>query len=419
MNTNRQLAVDILAYVIAATNTPYSALLNYQACSLWSSLSKLQHRKNPETSSLQTLIRSVALKADISTVSSVNVYSSKQILKARLLAALSYEQAFREFSLATNGSKIQADFALNLLAKSDDAMETYKFLVDIRQREYDNALTANSKAAATFKKNQSDIERLQKAFESGIESYKHDKEMEAAKSIVKAVIGAAIAIGAIVATAGLAAPLAVPAAAGAVSAASKIATLIARLKDVFTRLKAIYEKLKPVLEKIQEVVKTVAEVVAAVKTFQSVTAGPKTLKPNVESTDIYNVTAEWKNFDITVREMEDSLREYDIAGKREYFHSLKTLVNNGQAYILAQANFVQRGDELATALLQRKMEDRDHGRLTKLSANIGNNSAVLGLLKRAMFDRLLSIRFLVFLDFHTYSIAYNYHTLRNGTSCYE
>lgn len=344
------------------------------------------------------------------------MYASKQILKSRLLAAVSYEQAFRQFSLASDSTKIQADFALNLLSKSDDALETYNFLLGIRQREYDNAVTANSKATATFKKNQADVERLQAAFKKGIEDYQRGQEIEAAKSVIKGLIGAAIAIGAVVATGGLAAPVAIPAAAGAASTATKIGALIAKLKAVFDRLKAIYEKLKPVLEKISEVVQTVAQVIAAIQSFQHLTAGPKTLKPDVESTDIYNVTAEWKNFDITVREMEDSLREYEIGGKREFFHSLKTLVNNGQAYILAQANLVQRGDELATTLLQRKMEDRDHGRLTKLSANAGTNKAVLNLLKRAMFDRLLSLRLLVFLDFQTYSVAYNYHALRKGKS---
>jgi hypothetical protein len=193
-----------------------------------------------------------------------------------------------------------------------------------------------------------------------------------------------------------------------------VPTLITKLKDVFDQLKKIYEKIKPVIDKIQEVIKSVSETITAVQNLNIACSETSTLKPNMQSNDVYNVTAEWRNFDITVREMEATLSEYSIAGKQDYFHALKTLVNNGQAYILAQTNLVRCADELAILLLQGKIEKRDNSRLENLAVNVGTNKLVLEILKRAMFDRLLSIRSLVFLDFITYNSAYNYYSLRTG-----
>jgi hypothetical protein len=133
-------------------------------------------------------------------VSSVNIYSSKQILKARLVAALEFERSFRTFALELDDKKIQTSFALNLLSKSQDALDTYAFLTKIRQRNYDNAVIANGKASTTYKTNQTEIYRAQQVFEKGIAAYKTQQEIEAAKHILKAVFGVALAIGAVVLT---------------------------------------------------------------------------------------------------------------------------------------------------------------------------------------------------------------------------
>lgn len=354
-----------------------------------------------------------AIQAQATLVSSVNVYSSEQILKARLMAAVAYESAFRHFALESTSTEIQSSFALNLISKGNDAMETYRFLRKIKERVYNNAVVASGKASATFDKNIDDVKALQAAFEKGIQVYKKDQEMEAAKGIIKAVIGAAVAVGAIVATAGAAAPVALPAAAGAISAASKVA----KIKQVFEKLKAIYKKLEPVIKKIKEVVKLVSDLIAAVQKIAKLTSGLETLKPNSQSSDVHNVTAEWRNFDITVREMEDSLREYSIDGKQPYFHALKTLVNNGEALINTQVSLVKCGDELATTILQQQMEDRNIGRLEKISGKVTSDKNTIDLIKRAMYDRLLTVRVFVFQDFVTYNSAFNFHSLRKSQQC--
>lgn len=347
---------------------------------------------------------------------SVNIYSSKQVLKARLLAAMAFEQAFREYMLEAATRKIQKETAMNMLAKSQDALQTYQFLRAIRQREYENAIAANDKAGKNFELTQQSLEKLARDFQKGIEQWKQEQVKGAIKDILLGIVAVGVAIGATVATAGAAAPAVAVAGAKVVNTATKVAQLIAKLKELFDRIKKIYEKIKPVIEKLQVLLKTIKTVIDALQNFGKATGGTKTLKPSIQSTDVFNATAEWRRFDIVIRDMEKSLEEYrDIQHKNEYFQALKIMVVNGETYILTQANLVQKGDELATIIVQQTMETRDEGRLAATASNVENDAAVLNALTRAMFDRILAVRSMVYFDFSAYMEAYRYHTLIDGS----
>ncbi|EMT72587.1 hypothetical protein FOC4_g10001225 [Fusarium odoratissimum] len=191
--TDRQFAIDLLNYVIIASGSAVSYQLHYQAVGLRNNL---------------------ALGRDIGQASSVNVYASKQVLKARLTAALAFENAYRDYLSDSGTKKQQVSAGLDLLAKSNDALETYKFIIGIRQREYEMALHSNDVAKANFEKNNNDLASKIKAFEAGVEKYKKDQQKEATKSILKGVFSVVLAVGATIATAGAAAPSIVAAGAG-------------------------------------------------------------------------------------------------------------------------------------------------------------------------------------------------------------
>lgn len=112
-------------------------------------------------------------------VSSVNIYSSKQVLKARLQAALAFENSFREFSAQNVNAQYQVTNALDLLAKSNNALETYGFLLEIKQREYDTAMEANKKAASVLKADQDEITDRTREFQAGVGTYERDEERKA------------------------------------------------------------------------------------------------------------------------------------------------------------------------------------------------------------------------------------------------
>ncbi|EYB33338.1 hypothetical protein SNK05_003988 [Fusarium graminearum] len=80
-------------------------------------------------------------------------------------------------------------------------------------------------------------------------------------------------------------------------------------------------------------------------------------------------------------------------------------------YLQTQENLCQRGNELALVLLKMKLQHKDQKRLALSATATEQQGAVLDLLKRAMFDRLLTIRSLVFLDFQIYSEACMFHAL--------
>ncbi|KAM7193874.1 hypothetical protein V8F33_007560 [Rhypophila sp. PSN 637] len=396
--SNRDFAVALLNYVIVASGSSVSFGLHYHAVGLRNSL---------------------ALGRDLGQVPSVNVYSAKQVLKARLAAAAAFEESYRDYLLEGRTAKQQVAAGLDLLAKSNDALDTYKFIIDIRQREYDNAARSNDIAKANFDKTNVDVAAKIKMFEAGVEQYKKDKEAEARKEILKGVFSVVLAIGATVATAGAAAPGIVAAGAGIASSVAKAASLMQKLKAIYEKLKAIFEKIKPILEKLGEILETSKKMVAMLdklkKDGQAMDSADA-LKHGKDSGEVSDVgIAEWQRFNATVSDMQDYLSEYDIAGKREYFLALRFLVISGECYIKTQASVVQKGNDLAILSFQNAMEEKDKQRLAAMSYSAVTDDKILDLLKRAMFDRVLALRSFVYADFYTYSLAYNYHALSRGS----
>ncbi|KAK3682204.1 hypothetical protein B0T22DRAFT_484284 [Podospora appendiculata] len=317
-------------------------------------------------------------------VPSVNIYASKVILKSRLVAALAFERSFHAFLLEGRSHKVQSLTTANLLAGSRDTMETYDFLRGTRQREFDNAPVANTKAGDPFNTAQKQLELLSDRFEQGIQEWKKDQVMAGIKTLFSAVVKVGLSL----------------------------ATLFAKLKEVYGALKGLFEKVLPVTKALKEVVAVIQNVIAEVKQLSSLGGGATAMsKSQFKSTDVFNATAEWRRFDIIVRDLETSMVEYAIPGKPQYFQALKLIVVNGETNILTQANLVSKGDMLATVLLQQKMGSRDEARLAAVVTHIADDSAILNVVTRAMFDRVLAVRHLVYLDFFTYTEAYKYHTL--------
>ena len=84
---------------------------------------------------------------------------------------------------------------------------------------------------------------------------------------------------------------------------------------------------------------------------------------------------------------------------------------NGKTYLQTQTNLCQRGNELALILLKSKLQSEEKIRLTRTLKHVKNCGAVVEMLKRAMFDRLLTIGSFIFLDFNTYLKAFMFHSL--------
>lgn len=193
------------------------------------------------------------------------------------------------------------------------------------------------------------------------------------------------------ASGGLAAAM-IPAAAGkAVEAADKIAKIIETIKEVIEKIKEIYKKLKPILEKLKKLAETIQAVITALNASKTLQEKTAIQRPDM-SLDIYNTPALWDIFKEKVDQIENTVATIEFPAKEEYFFALRTLVINGKTYLQTQENLCQRGNELAIILLKVKLQYKEKQRLTLSAKATEQQGAVLDLLKRAMFDRLLSIR---------------------------
>jgi hypothetical protein len=191
------------------------------------------------------------------------------------------------------------------------------------------------------------------------------------------------------------------------------------LAGIYNKLKKIFDRLHDVYDDISVVIKHVGQMVSLSQAVIGELRHRKLagLFGNVEmhtgamSPDVHNASVGWRLFGFEVADMEDAFKEHDVDGKREYFAVLKALVIAGDSAIRAKTNIIVRADQLATAMVQDKMERRNHDRLHRMAYTSSTDEAVFGPLPRAMFDRLLQIRTMVYSDFSTYVDAYHYHTL--------
>jgi hypothetical protein len=189
-----------------------------------------------------------------------------------------------------------------------------------------------------------------------------------------------------------------------VSKAAEVKALWDKVKVVLKELEAIYKKLKPTLKALGEILKTVKQTVELLKNLDFKAPGQDLKRPG-SGLDALNATAQWRYFDVQVEVLEDSLKPMNIPGTDNYYLALKDLVIRGQTFIQAQTEVISLGDELAVITLRLRQEKQARPALEKMVTHFGNDIQVLQMLKIAMFDRLLAIRALVYVDLHSYASA--------------
>lgn len=101
----------------------------------------------------------------------------------------------------------------------------------------------------------------------------------------------------------------------------------------------------------------------------------------------------------------------DIEGYVEYYSALQKLPVLGKAILATQTACITTGDALTRVVLQQRVANRHSGRLRSAITNIAADKHVLSIVQRAMFERLLSARTWVAVDFHGYLAAYTYFSL--------
>ncbi|RSL98148.1 hypothetical protein CEP52_010468 [Fusarium oligoseptatum] len=389
---NPKLALSILNWICAATKTVGGSLLGAQAQSLRNSIAA-------DNSGM------------ISSVPSLNIYSCKQILKSRLLAARAFEDSFREYTSEERSASKWTYLAADLLRKSDQALEEYGFLSKLARVRYDEAIQAYSYAEDQFKKTQKLVNEASEEFKKNVAAWEKKQKIAAAKEILMGLVAVGVAIAATVATAGVAAPAVAISAANVASTASKVAQAIAKVKEIIEKIKEIYDKLKPIIEKLGELFKAIQAMVSAIEAARAALDLPNSLKEGDMKLDALNASAQWDIFDIQVGLLEKQFADLGIPDQDKYLFALRSLVIHGKTYLQSQVNAVVRGDELATVQLRLRQQQASRPAIEAMMTRFSESEELVSVLKTAMFDRLLAVRALIYVDFNSYVNAYNYHTL--------
>ncbi|KAI5836925.1 hypothetical protein DFP73DRAFT_569930 [Morchella snyderi] len=387
----------------------------------YSILSFIAGATQGNAAALELNLQANALAARLSTmgdgfsvyVPSLDLGACKSVLKARLAAVLAFENSYHRFvseSVRKEDAKTAAEIALG---HSGDVESQYLFLEGLAKKRYKDAEEAYETSKKRFNKLQSELDSLAKAFNVGVEKWKQSEKNkligEAIMSLVT--VTASLVVAVVVPPAGAAG-----AAAGAGAAANAIKNIaegtskFQKLIQGIKKIAELIEKLHEALEKIKTIVDSTAAIVKALSSKAE--TGPKIPEvPSSKTDDVINVAAEWDSYAVDVKMVFDPMAENDIEGYVEYYSALQKLPILGKAILAAQTAYITTGDTLTRVVLQQRVANRHTGRLRSAIANIAVDEHVLSIVRRAMFERLLSARTWVAVDFHGYLAAYTYFSL--------
>ena len=349
--------------------------------------------------------------SNVALVPSVNIGSCKRILKARLTAAAAFEDALQVFLAQGETSTDLTLFAANAIDQNRNALTEYAFLESNAREASAKAIEAFNVAKTNYTKQQEKLNDASQNFKKGIQQWKSTEQQKAIWETVGAVIEVAVAIAEAVASGGLATPAAVGAVTKAAGTVGQVAGMIAKITEVLDKLKKIKEKFEPLFNKLKGLVSAVQKILAIIESAKDITDMPSQLEPADPESDPINANATWDAFTVDVEAMFKELESFTIPDKDDYRTQLLNLPIFAKAYLMAQVAVVTTGQNLAGIILHRKLDNEQHTRLENTLKHISSNNVVLSLLQRAMFDRVLALRNLVYVDFWNYKAAFQYHAL--------
>lgn len=193
--------------------------------------------------------------------------------------------------------------------------------------------------------------------------------------------------------------------------ASIVAKALAKIKEIYEKIKEIYEKIEPLLEALGTVFESIKNVIEAIRNAETALNAPKNMKEGDMKLDALNAIAQWSVFDLQIKILETQFEDLGIPSQGEYLFTLSQLVMHGKTYILSQVDLVTCGDALATVTLRLRQQRDSRPALEAMTKQFKIDEKMIAVVKTAMFNRLMSIRALVYVDFNSYINAYMYHSL--------
>ncbi|KAK0751019.1 hypothetical protein B0T18DRAFT_425730 [Schizothecium vesticola] len=391
------LARKLLSYITLSTSASQNAELNFRA---------------------NTLLNTLVFDKNVEYVSSLNVYESDSMLKSRLAAVQAFEQAFANFTALSINSESHALSAASLVAKSDNALESYQFQLQLKKKEFDNAAEARTKAQNSYDKHYDEVNGEATKFKANVLKYSDEQISQSDKDMAWDIATAVLDVAT---SCFQKQPSGVGAAAlqirNTLVKRDQVFETIRKLWDLVLTLPAMMGKINSILDSTEDMQKLVTGLRDGTLDHEDVldqVAG--SLKTRTATPDLINVTAAWSAFEVLVGRYETSVNELKVDGNTidgagDLFNAMRNLVIYGKATIQAKVTMVQKMDELATVVLQQKLEGRNKSQQILVAQHIANNARFYRLLERAMFDRLITVRGRAFLDILAYQAAYKYHTM--------
>ncbi|KAI9370331.1 hypothetical protein BJX61DRAFT_549033 [Aspergillus egyptiacus] len=350
----------------------------------------------------------------------LQVGSYEETLDMAISAADAFEKQYQRFQDKSQSVDDRRQAAEQMLAYAKGKSELSNTLVETALAKYDAAAKAVRSTQATFEQDRFVLENASRDLERGIERWKESTRLQAAFSIITAIISFAVSIGSIAmgdpSKAGDVAKE-VAASEKAIEAVEKADVVIEGFKKIVQSdtMKKIFSGTKALFDLYGPMDKSVQSIKSAEWSFdQKLPTTDEVSGANGDAAAIQSL-ASWDKWRL---EADDQLAfpvAQGIEGASAYQLALRKHAINGKQLAQAQAEAIKAGQGYVRARLEQHLAGQDLAALERLVANLTDEENTYNVAQAKFFDRYMALRTTIAIDLQNLIWAARFMTLSNSS----
>ncbi|OJJ34646.1 hypothetical protein ASPWEDRAFT_27350 [Aspergillus wentii DTO 134E9] len=350
----------------------------------------------------------------------LQVGSYQETLQMAIDAADAFEKQYQRFQDKSQSVDDRRQAGEQMLAHAKGKSELSNTLVETALAKYDAAAKAVRSTQATFEQDRFVLENASRDLERGIEKWKESTRLQAAFSIITAIISFAAAIGSIA----MGDPSKVGDVAKDVAASEKAIEAVEKADVVIEGFKKIVQS--ATMKKISTGAKALFDLYGPMdKSVQSIKSAQWSFDQKLPTTDevsgangdaaAIQSLASWDKWRL---EADDQLAfpiAQGIGGASAYQLALRKHAINGKQLAQAQAEAIKAGQGYVRARLEQHLAGQDLAALKTLVENLTAEEHTYNVAQAKFFDRYMALRTTIAIDMQNLIWAERFMTLSNSS----